>query len=201
MSSIALQTDLLNATLPFVAVKDIRFYLCGVLIEVSQGRVYAVACDGHTAAITYHGEDSTAPDGQWIIPTDQMQAAIKVNGKAGIIGFDPAKMMLGVMAVTLHDGVYPDWRRIMPIEKDAQEIAQLNPEYVTRMTKVAKALGRKPDAVRIHHNGASPATCYVDGEQHRAVFLISPLRGASIRAGAEFKRCAFPHGERLAEAA
>lgn len=190
MSSIALQTNLLKAALPFVASNDVRYYLKGLLVEAYQGRIYVVACDGRTMAVTYHCEDSTAQDGQWILPTTEVQAVLKLVGKASVVGFDAGALMLATMRVTPIDGKYPEWRRVLPAEDGEQKPAQLDPEYVARMIKVAKAFGAKTHRVRISTQGASASVAYVEGEQHRAVFIVLPLREEAGSPIADFRAVA-----------
>ena len=76
----------MNIELPKAAIKavshcmskaDVRYYLNGILIEVSGETATLVATSGHTLA-AYHVElDHDAGEGKWIIPESDIREAVR----------------------------------------------------------------------------------------------------------------------------
>lgn len=100
-----------------MANQDVRFYLNGMLLSVSDGNLTTVATDGHRLA-TRHvpaaGNTITA-----IVPKSSVIALEKLIGSGDIslsIGGQSLIMQSG--PITLHtrliDGRYPDWNRVIP---------------------------------------------------------------------------------------
>lgn len=185
--AIELQTDLIRATSEFMASSRDPRYLKGMLIEVTPDRwVLSVATDGHTMFVGYHGEHEHEA-GQWIVPGNVVTDALKIVRKAPVMRFDPQHF--GPIVYRPIDAEYPNWRRVLPPPKFAPEetgAAQLNPEHVGRLAKVAKHFGRLPGEAVILHNGPNHvAHAYIDGEQHRHVVIIMPMRGEIRREAVE----------------
>jgi len=118
--------EILSATFDAVAVSEARYFLEGVFLQVDEkGRLHAVATDGHRL----HATSTEAPAGLAalgtvgvIVPTKAAKEIARVAAKA-----EGAPVVLEIcdraIAVThggervaskLIDGVYPDWRRVVP---------------------------------------------------------------------------------------
>lgn len=124
---------LLDATAFAMATRDVRYYLNGLRIEVSDGMIHVVGTDGHRLATA-----STATDSEnltCIIPRDAVLAASKLvanhKGDATItVTASSVDVDIDGCALTskLIDGKFPDWRRVIPkdngitIEVDADEL-------------------------------------------------------------------------------
>lgn len=166
---------MLAACLPFAGKKDVRYYLNGVKIEQAAGSsLRAVATDGHAALAcrdeAAHGKD--VPD--CILPREVVEWALKSKAAAIDIEIDENGDCLAVagsasMTFRMIDGMFPDWRAVLPFMKDDAMPADVDfiaTGLVARFDKaLAKAGSRGGAAVR-----------FVGGGQSRAVrVLVSNL--------------------------
>lgn len=117
-------SGLIGSTIDAVQVDGDRFYLQGVHLSTREGRIHAVATDGHrlhTTSVALTGEPVEIPP-DLIIPTKAAKELARVAGKAG---GNPVLVEIGEggIAVTAGDerivskliaGTYPDWRRVVP---------------------------------------------------------------------------------------
>lgn len=174
-----------NALAKYIAPKsDTRFYLNGVLIEVTEnGRFYA-ATDGHKLVVIREAKQETDAIGQWILPRDVI-LGIKLQ-KAGRSVLETAEFNQenGKASITycgtetrfgLVDGKFPDWRRVVP-SKTSGEVAQFNPDYLVAIRDCAAAtvgVG-KNTGLSILHNGGNASLYQANSPDFIAV--IMPLR-------------------------
>lgn len=171
LKSITLNTAQLAAALVFSAKKDVRYYLQGVCIDVTQAGPRLVATDGcalgvlkSTLDFEYDGEDT-----QIIIPFDVVADIVKKAGKGACVTLAAVEDSYRVEGLGLTfkclDGRFPDWRRVvttMPALPDAEN-PQFDPELLGRFQEAAKLLGCRHGHVYVKHlNGAAqvqlPAT-------------------------------------------
>jgi DNA polymerase-3 subunit beta len=125
-----------------MAQQDVRYYLNGMLLEVSPRRVRAVATDGHRLALSEVGVDSGFKDTvQVIVPRKavlELQRLLEANEEpVGLrIGGNQIEADLDVVRMTakLIDGRFPDYERVIPDSGDKK--LQADRETVRR------ALGR-----------------------------------------------------------
>ena len=189
-----LNTEGLAAISPYAAAKDPRFYFMGVCIDVrDDGRVFAVATDGATLAVYRMPVADMAQagflPGRYILPPDVVKPALSMHKKAHTITLDidtdradsanrpdAWRVTLGNVTGETIDGVFPDYRRVVPekINPDGKP-AHLDLELVARLGKSAKALGAKPIQVRMFPDGDNVTTCYVAGDVN-FLAVIMPLR-------------------------
>jgi DNA polymerase III subunit beta len=113
----------LAALVPAISKEESRYYLNGVAMEVSAGRLHMVATDGVTLAMV----DREAPSGlaelaSSIIPRKAIAALLAATGKAPAplsveIGPRFVSFDLGGMTITakLIDGTFPDWRKAVAL--------------------------------------------------------------------------------------
>ena len=108
---------------------------------------------------------TTAPDTE-----DPDRPGVTVKGKTAIT-------IAGATTLTppAGDGVYPDWRRIMP-KAVSGEPAQYNAEYIGDFGKVCLLLGSKHPAPRINHNGTGAAVIDNLDRRGRALGILMPMR-------------------------
>lgn len=107
-----LPKSLLKAALLVAADRDIRYYLNGVYVEQGNGGVWIVGTDGQAILAAWHAcadEFMDAPS--VIIPRDALTAALKLD-KGDYL--EVTSSALGALAYHPVDGVFPDWRRVMP---------------------------------------------------------------------------------------
>jgi DNA polymerase-3 subunit beta len=112
---------LLDQTSFAMAQQDVRYYLNGMLWEITAGRLRAVATDGHRLALADAAVDVT--------PGERVQAILPRKGVqelARLLGDDAdAQVVIGTnhvrvegadyhLTTKLVDGAYPDYERVLP---------------------------------------------------------------------------------------
>jgi DNA polymerase-3 subunit beta len=173
----------INALAKYIAPKsDTRFYLNGVLIEITEnGRFYA-ATDGHKLVVIREARQETDECGQWIIPRDVI-LGIKLS-KRPVIDICEFSVENGKASITycgtetkfgLVDGKFPDWRRVVPT-KVSGEIAQFNPDYLVAIRDCAAAtVGISGySGLSLLHNGGSASLYQANSPDF--IGVIMPLR-------------------------
>jgi hypothetical protein len=204
----------LRAARTHSAVKDVRYYLCGVYLDTKAGKV--VATDGHRMLIaTARGVKVDAPP--VIIPNDLLDAALKqfggeyARGKA-LGAVDVAVTVDGVqLTITTPtgqvsgkalDGQFPEWRRVVPKADDVATFAPavLNWEYVmdacealTIAANIGKAKAGQ-HATRVQQRGEFPAI--VCSSNPNVMALVMPLRN-DLHAEAPQVACRMAHMDAL----
>jgi hypothetical protein len=204
----------LRAARTHSAVKDVRYYLCGVYLDTKAGKV--VATDGHRMLIaTARGVKVDAPP--VIIPNDLLDAALKqfggeyARGKA-LGAVDVAVTVDGVqLTITTPtgqvsgkalDGQFPEWRRVVPKADEVATFAPavLNWEYVTdaceALTIAANISKAKAGqhATRVQQRGEFPAI--VCSSNPNVMALVMPLRN-DLHAEAPQVACRMAHMDAL----
>lgn len=180
---IQIDYDALRALLLVAADKDLRYYLNGIHIEVSETAIVAVATDGHSLlALPLAPCDADAPRmvGAWTLPRDVLDMV-----KPHKVGRSPLSLTITLCADTFEvsgqallsgryvDGRFPNWRMVVPRETSGT-VAQFNAEKIYVMHKVNKLLGGKY-SVGVCHNGENPARIMLARED--AVAVVMPMRG------------------------
>lgn len=111
------------ALVPAISKEETRYYLNGICVEASDGRIHMTATDGKTLAMI----DRAAPEGSdglasSIIPRKAIAAVMAATGKAPAplsvnITAKKVKFDLEGMTITskLIDGKFPDWRRAIEL--------------------------------------------------------------------------------------
>ena len=166
MNTLNLPLTVLAAVAPFMAKKDVRYYLNGARIESERGYIRAIATDGHALAVwDAPGTETVAA---CLLPRDAVEWALKQKGEAVTLeweGFAGTLVNeLGArIPVKLIDGRYPDYAAVIPLlQADRTELAGINPEILVLIAKSAAGLkkyggaGRYP-AVTLHGNGDNNA--------------------------------------------
>jgi DNA polymerase-3 subunit beta len=133
----------LKATALFAAAKDSRYYLNGVQIESGHSETRLVATDGGAVAVCRipqgHGEGRVVSG---IIPIEAIKT-LKTGGGIVSLSIDDGTYTLaqGVTATSgkCIDGVYPDWRRVIP-DTFGGEPATLDQKYIDRVMKAQDLL-------------------------------------------------------------
>ena len=150
---ITIDRNALKAVSRFAAVKDIRYYLQGVLIESTPLQTRLAATCGHTMAV--HRADAKGDnEGSWtgILPLDAVTTLLKMKAthktlkdapiyatilESGEIRCDWIGQSIITRAV---DGKFPDYRRVIPETLDGLP-CWINPDYLTRIVDAAKDVG------------------------------------------------------------
>ena len=164
MNTLNLPLTVLAAVAPFMAKKDVRYYLNGAMVESAAGGLRAVAIDGHALAVC--DSPGAGPAERLLIPRDAVEWALKQKGEAVTLEWETAvgaftlRSELGAtIAGKLIDGRYPEYATVIPmLQDDRTELAGFNPEIIGLIAKSAAGLkkrgatGRYP-AVALHGNG------------------------------------------------
>lgn len=154
---ITIDRNALKAVSRFAAVKDIRYYLQGVLIESNPLQTRLAATDGSTLAV--HRADAKGDnEGSWtgILPLDAVTTLLKMKPSHKTLKDAPITLTIEesgetgeyIRATWLEqsiitravDGTFPDYRRVIPSTLDGQP-CWINPDYLTRIVDAAKDVG------------------------------------------------------------
>lgn len=162
-TSIPINRTHLRAVSLFAASKDIRYYLNGVLVQVTAKAVRLVGTDGH-ALLIGQTEFETAPDTdvvKMIVPIDVCKRFAADADKTPIfiwpIGAGRYKMESVGLSInfTPVDGTFPDYENVAVLPKSTSgEPCQFDPQLVARAGKAAAIVGSKTHACPvIAYNG------------------------------------------------
>jgi len=150
---ITINRNALKAVARFAAVKDIRYYLQGVLVESTPLQTRLVATCGHTLAV-HRADAKDDNEGSWtgILPLDAVLTLLKMKPshktlkdapitatilESGEIRCDWVGQSIITRAV---DGKFPDYRRVIPEALDGLP-CWINPDYLARIVDAAKDVG------------------------------------------------------------
>lgn len=204
----------LRAARTHSAVKDVRYYLCGVYLDTKAGKV--VATDGHRMLIaTARGVKVDAPP--VIIPNDLLDAALKQFGgeyaRGKSLGAVDVSITVDGVQLTIQtptgqvsgkalEGVFPEWRRVVPKPEEAgtSTPSVINWEYIATACEaiaIAANIGKAKagqHAVRVQQRGELSAI--VCGSDSNVVAIVMPLRN-DLHAEAPQVACRMAHEDAL----
>ena len=161
MTAISIPLTILAAVAPFMAKKDVRFYLNGALLETTGGCLRAVGTEGHTMAVADAPSADTLP-APLILPRDAVEWALKQKADAATLTEADGMYRLAAggspIEVKPIDGRYPDYRAVFPRLGYDESMSAFNPSILAMIDKaragVAKVGGAgRHVAVTLHGNG------------------------------------------------
>jgi DNA polymerase-3 subunit beta len=179
---ITIDRNALKAVSRFAAIKDIRYYLQGVLIESTPLQTRLAATDGHTLAV--HRADAKGDnEGSWtgILPLDAVTTLLKMKPSHKTLKDAPITVTVsdegeircdwvGQSIITRAvDGKFPDYRRVIPETLDGIA-AWINPDYLTRIVDAAKDIGA---GFTFGFGGNSCSMAYIGQDM---VAVVMPMR-------------------------
>ena len=179
---------LLAAAAQFAAKRDVRYYLCGVLLEVRENKMSAVATDGHKMIrVDLGSADIPTPDFKGILPSPELLikhcAGRNACHSADLHFVDGlAKLTVGGTSITLGklvDGTFPDYRRVMVSGDVETSASAFNPALLAAVCKSAEFIGAarrckiQPLAIETCHQSSKRITI---GEGPAATVVLMPLR-------------------------
>ena len=144
-----------------MAQQDVRYYLNGMLLEVSSKRVRCVATDGHRLALSEFGKDTGFKEtAQIIVPRKavlELQRLLDASDELVTlrIGAGQIQADLDVIRLTskLIDGRFPDYERVIPDAGDKR--LQAERETVRRaLSRTAILSNEKFRGVRLALDGS-----------------------------------------------
>ena len=145
---------------------DRQHRLNGVLVEQGQKGTVLVSTDGHALG-AYRLDSTPQSPAQAIIPRALIAsphlkgtAVVRIDGNTVCI--ESRKWM---QEDELIDGLYPDWRRVIPKSVTA-EPAKYNPSLLLLFQRVRKLIksDKKPvseQPISVHYNGSNAALVYL----------------------------------------
>ena len=115
---------LLEKTSFAMAQQDVRYYLNGILMEISPGRLKLVATDGHRLALSETDlESDVGEDRQIIIPRKAVLELSRLLDSVDepakcILSSNHIRLQIGSLVFTskLIDGKFPDYQRVIPVD-------------------------------------------------------------------------------------
>ena len=186
----------LRAVAKFAALQDIRFYMCGVCIEVvAKNEARIVATDGYTIAVYRLITPVSIEKASVILPIERVLAIAKLRRddiKAARKGY----VTLSVEATApkarpfasitdgeittrfpLIDGVFPDYRKALSVKKPSGNGASFQVRFIARLHAAAEMIDGKDRygcGYIISHNDDNPALARIKDPNFLACLM--PIR-------------------------
>jgi DNA polymerase-3 subunit beta len=157
--------QLIDKTHFSMAQQDVRYYLNGMLLETGQGRLRAVATDGHRLALCQVGVDGSVDEQQVIVPRKgvlELQRLMSGEGDLELeIGANHVRIQLEGIRFTskLIDGRFPEYERVIPKESANELMAD-----------------------RGSFRGALQRTAILSNEKYRGIRLVIRDSGVVLQA-------------------
>lgn len=171
------------------AVKDIRYYLNGVLFEVRPDRLTLVATDDHRIAVIEQAVETGGLNTDLIISGIDVKLLLTAIKRETLPGLS-LKVVDSALIVTDRagrdwplipvEGKFPDWRRIAPKpELEATKVVGLNAKYLAAAATACEKISSKKIAiVKIELRGGSSIVKF-EPEHHgytEAYIAVMPSR-------------------------
>ena len=127
--------ELIERTHFSMAHQDVRYYLNGLLLEVAEGRVTAVATDGHRLACCERAAEVSSPGTQQVIvPRKAVGELLRILGDGEALatlelGTSHIRVLVPGVRFTakLIDGRFPDYERVIPAGGERHLVADREP--------------------------------------------------------------------------
>lgn len=135
------------------AVKDIRYYLNGVNLRLTEGAVNFAATDGHRLSKYSLPNEGVNQTGNFILPIDAVgfvmrnltSETFKLHLSSSAFTFEGPDLVCQVMAI---DGAFPDYDRIIPKHTDFFTVNSAS--LSLDLDRVKTVTQKEPDAVRMN---------------------------------------------------
>lgn len=184
----------LKAANLFASTEATRYYLAGVLVEVTPRHVTYCATNGHILfaarrEVPEDGEDNTLI-GSWIIPAATISALKPTKGHTDctLTSSDLASFTLAdQMVFKPIDGTFPEWRRSVPTDySGTMDGVWYSSTYLNVIGKAGEVLsghkaGYQPNFA-FTPNGTSAALARFNGDVN-AFAVIMPYRAEDLHKG------------------
>jgi len=148
--------SLIDKTSFAMAQQDVRYYLNGILFELSSGLIKLVATDGHRLALSEHQVDITLEvDKQIIIPRKGvLELARILNMSDSLVKLTLSQNHIRVETSELSftskliDGKFPDYNRVIPV--DGNKIMTVSRDQLKRsMGRISILSNEKYRGIRL----------------------------------------------------
>lgn len=166
-----IKTNELKALLIIAAKKDVRSYLNNIHFESTSNGIVAVATDGHRL-LCIKLSNEPVEGLKHLISRELCEQACKTKDKVIIITIDRDNVTLSNIMGKISEGVFPDFRRVIPATVSGIKEAEFNNQYLIDFDKVGALLDTgKSDILQ---NGNSAAM--VKFGDYDAVGVLMPLK-------------------------
>ena len=125
-------SDLLKLTHFAMAQQDVRHYLNGILLELTQNQLNVVAADGHRLAKSMIEGISSSATAQLIIPRKAVLELLKLLDENDakvelILSMNQLRVITEeyVLTTKIIDSKFPDYQRVIPVDQPAENIAMV----------------------------------------------------------------------------
>ncbi len=170
---------LLDRTAFAMAQQDVRYFLNGMLIEIGDGHVRAVATDGHRLALSNLEIDTDGPTRQVIVPRKgilELQRLLQeVEGDVELtIGTNHLCIQSDDFTLTtkLVDGRFPDYERVVPRNGDKVVMADKQ-ELRRALSRTAILSNEKFRGIRVNLSSGQLQLTANNPEQEEAEEIVS----------------------------
>lgn len=182
---------LLAATAAFASTEETRYYLCGVLLEVTPSGVAYVATDGHRMIVSHKTTDDaqscdwTGP-AQIIVPFADCKR-LKLSKRAAVEDADLKVNADGSCTFTHRDltwsfkpidGTFPDWRQVLPSDSEGKAQSFWNYRYAVSFSEFAEKM-EFGQAQIIQRDGSSPMPVIFSQADCNSFGILMPVRRAT----------------------
>jgi len=139
-----------------MAQQDVRYYLNGILMEISPGKLKLVATDGHRLALSEADlETGVGDDRQIIIPRKAVLELSRLldsveDAARCILSQNHIRLEIGTLVFTskLIDGKFPDYQRVIPV--DGNKTMEVERETLKQsMSRIAILSNEKYRGIRL----------------------------------------------------
>ena len=170
-----IETNKLKALLICAGKNDIRYYLNGVHFESSANGIIAASTDGHRL-LCINLPNEQAEGVKALIPRALIEAAVKTKAPTIDVMIDGPSVTLSSagqsISGSIGEGVFPDYRRVIPNTVSGEAGSQFNNEYLTDFDKVGKLInGGKASVLQ---NSGSAALVKFDNDA--VIGVIMPFK-------------------------
>ena len=139
-----------------MAQQDVRYYLNGILMELTSASIKLVATDGHRLALSEHVTDTgVTEDKQIIVPRKAVLELSRLLGSDEgdtkiMLSQNHIRVETGTLLFTskLIDGKFPDYKRVIPV--DGNKIMEVDREVLKQsMSRIAILSNEKYRGIRL----------------------------------------------------
>ncbi|MGB3721623.1 MAG: DNA polymerase III subunit beta [Pacificimonas sp.] len=148
--------QLIDKTKFAISTEETRYYLNGIFLHVSEGKMFAVATDGHRLArVTLDAPDGTEGMPDVIVPrkcVNELRKLLDENEGDVEIGLSASKIRFrvgtAVLTSKLIDGTFPDYSRVIPTGND--KLLKVDPKVLAEgVDRVSAIATDKTKAVKL----------------------------------------------------
>jgi len=171
-----IKTNELKALLLCAAKNDVRYYLNGIHFESTPGGIIAASTDGHRL-LCINLPSEQAEGVNCLVPRALIEAAVKTKVQVIDVMIDGQQVTLSSagqnVSGSLTEGVFPDFRRVIPEKVSGIQGNEFNNEYLVDFDKIGKLVNGGKASVLQNDVGFS-ALVHFDNEN--VIGVIMPLR-------------------------